>query len=55
MTNEEIKSRMKEKQSNYMRGFAMVLSFRQPTFYDVRDAYSSAVEDVMALIEGRTE
>lgn len=55
MTNKEIKTRMKEKQSDYMRGFTMVQRFRQPTINDVRDAYSSAVEEVMALIEGRTE
>ena len=52
--SEEIRSRMKEKKSDYIRGFSMVLSFRQPQLKDVQDAYSSAVEEVLALIEGRS-
>ena len=55
MTSEEIRKRMAEKQSNYIGGFSMVLRFRQPKLEDVKDAYSSAVEEVLALIEGRAE
>ena len=54
MKTEEARKRLKEKQSNYMAGFQMVLSFRQIKISDVKDAFEAGVEETLALIEGRT-
>ena len=51
MTEQERKAHIKESSGNYMRGRAMVLSFKPLTLQDVRDAYECGAEEMERLVD----
>lgn len=48
---EEQRKQIKESAANFMRGRAMVLSFKPLSLEDVKEAYLQGVEDVLHLLE----
>lgn len=50
MDKEEIREQMKETCENYVAGRKMALSFKPLTMDDVKDAFMSAVEEVLQLL-----
>lgn len=51
MTEQEIKTRIAESASNYMRGRAMALSFKPLTLQDVKEAFICGAEEMLSLCE----
>ena len=50
MDKKEIKRQMEEACENYVAGRKMALSFKPLTMDDVKDAFMSAVEEVLHLL-----
>lgn len=50
MDKEKIREQMKEACENYVAGRKMALFFMPLTMDDVKDAFMSAVEDVLLLL-----
>jgi hypothetical protein len=51
MTEQEIKTRIAESASNYMRGRATALSFKPLTLQDVKEAFICGAEEMQSLCE----
>lgn len=53
--NEEQQERIEEMADNYMRGRAMVLSFKPLTLQDIKEAFLCGADDMVHLIEEEEE